>query len=81
VDRTFVEREVVLYKQIFLFYFYNVGNYCREEQDTDDNMAHAHCILVTEICCVRLKITYHYHILYIHGIYIYTMYIQYMTVG
>ena len=39
---------------VFTFFFsenravYNVEEYCRNEQATDDNMAHAHCMLDTQ---------------------------------
>jgi hypothetical protein len=36
-----------------------VEKYCRDEQDTDDNMAHAHCVLDTEGYGHTLSIVLH----------------------
>jgi len=49
-----IKKTHILYS-ISLFFFFrkscrlwdNVEKYCRAEQATDDNMAHAHCILDT----------------------------------
>jgi len=34
----------------------NVGKYCRNRQATDDNMAHAHCMLDTQFYKHTLRI-------------------------
>jgi len=49
-----IETHVLYSIYIYIFIFFSklfslwdtVENYCRDGHDTDDNMAHAHCMLV-----------------------------------